>query len=337
MARFGGQSGPSLQPLPGAHPTLLKRLMMPPVPDMPYEQIFRAEIDTITVHQLDNKFVALLALCHTDAMAGGMLDEYNEPDAFRGREATSDLRRVWKTTSVYEQILEDHPRLVRFDHRDPFFGIPILDMPSTTLEGFLAKHKSTMYDANRIIPKYRPLIYQWALHLISGLSFVHSKDIVFGDLRIEVCWLSKDLSLSLLGFLDAVYKTPGFSRQYINQGGRYEREQFHPCHKPRWDSLLATTQTDLFVWGCLIYQLMTGFWPGYEQQQRSDAETRALFVNRQWPLLETEYLGDIIRKCFNYEYQSAEHLKMDIIQFLTVKGWEVDGDKLCGFRATELF
>jgi hypothetical protein len=271
--------------------------MMPPVPGVPYEQIFRAEIDTISVDQLDDKFVALLASDHTDAMAGGVLDEY-AGDILEGpRVTTSDLNRVWKTTAVYEQIAEDHLRLVRFGHRDPFFGIPILKMPSTTLNDFLTRHKATMYDADRIVRKYRPLIYQWALHLISGLSFVHSEDTVFGDLRIEVCWLQKDHSLLLLGYLDAVYKTPGFSKRYINQGGRYECELFYPCHKPLWDSLLATTQTDLFVWGCLVYQLMTGFWPGHERQ-RSDAEIRSLFLNRQWPLLTrvpwwycTEVLG----------------------------------------------
>ncbi|GIJ84580.1 hypothetical protein Asppvi_003427 [Aspergillus pseudoviridinutans] len=193
-----------------------------------------------------------------------------------------------------------------------------------------------MYNADHLVPSYRPLIYQRALHLISGLSFVHSKDIVFGDLRIEVCWLEKELSLLLLGFLDAVYKVPGFSKRYINQGGRYEYEPFHPCHKRPWDSLLATPQTDLFVWGCLIYQLMTGFWPKHERQ-RSDAEIRALFLNRQWPLLETQYLGGVVRKCWDYGYRDAEHLKTDLIRFLTDEGWEVDGDELRGFRATDLF
>ncbi|RHZ50978.1 hypothetical protein CDV55_103165 [Aspergillus turcosus] len=293
MARFGGKSGPFLRPLPGSRPDLLRRLMLPPVPDIPYEQIFRAEIDH---HR-------------------GMLDAFDEPDAFRGPQVdTADVERVWKTTAVYEQIAEDHPRLVRFNRRDPFFGVPILNMPSTTLEDFLDRHKSTMYDAdtNHIVAKYRPLIYQWALlplHLISGLSFVHSKDV-------------------LLGFLDAVYQVPGFSKRYINQLGRYEYEQFHPCHKPRWDSLLATTQTDLFVWGCLIYELMTGSWPGHERQQ-SDAEIRALFLNRrQWPLLETEYLGGVVRKCWDYEYRDAEHLKTDLIRYLRDEGWEVDGDEL---------
>lgn len=127
--------------------------MLPPVPDIPYEQILRAEIDTISVNQLDDKCVVLLASCHDDAMEGGMLDEFLGPDGSEGpQQVTSDWKRAWKTTAVYEQTAEDHPRLVPFDRRDPFFGIPILNMPSTTLEDFLGRHKSTMYDAGRIVP-----------------------------------------------------------------------------------------------------------------------------------------------------------------------------------------
>ncbi|GFF32806.1 hypothetical protein IFM58399_03323 [Aspergillus lentulus] len=103
---------------------------------VPHEQIFGAEIDTIGEDQLDDKFVALLASDHTDAMAEGMLDEYADDTLEGPRVTTSDLPRVWKATAVYEQIAEDHPRLVRFGHRDPFFGIPISKMPSTTLEDF---------------------------------------------------------------------------------------------------------------------------------------------------------------------------------------------------------
>jgi hypothetical protein len=183
--------------------------MMPPVPGVPYEQIFRAEIDTISVDQLDDKFVALLASDHTDAMAGGVLDEY-AGDILEGpRVTTSDLNRVWKTTAVYEQIAEDHLRLVRFGHRDPFFGIPILKMPSTTLVDFLTRHKATMYDADRIVPKYRPLIYQWALHLIPGLSFVHSEDTVFGDSELKYAGCKKTILCCCWAASTLFIKHPG--------------------------------------------------------------------------------------------------------------------------------
>ncbi|GIK02210.1 hypothetical protein Aspvir_006259 [Aspergillus viridinutans] len=163
MARTVGRGGRNLQPLPGSRPDLLRRLMHHPrIPNIPAEQIFEAEIDNVTATQIDDRFVALLTQDHFDDMFNNDLERYDEPDG--PQVTTGDLRRVWKATCVYEQLAETHPHLVRFDHRDPFFGVPILDKPSTTVDKLVAKHRSTMYsDADgpsRITPKYQPLIYQ---------------------------------------------------------------------------------------------------------------------------------------------------------------------------------
>ncbi|KAF7184179.1 hypothetical protein CNMCM7691_004804 [Aspergillus felis] len=340
MARTVTNAGRTLQPLPGSRPDLLRRLMCHPrIPNIPDEQLFETDIDNVTATQIDDNSVVLLTQDHFNDMLDNDLERYEEPDAFSGPQVmTGDLRRVWKATCVYEQLSENHPRIVRFQYRDPFFGVPILDMPSTTVDRLTAKYRSSMYfnadGQTRITPKYRPLIYQWALHLVSALSFVHSKNILFGDLQIELCWLSSSLSLSLLSFLDAVYIDSQTMRKYINGTGR--DEPFHPCNIPRRHSQVATVHTDLFLWGCLVYQLMTESWPGHEQD-RQDAEMRHMVVEHQWPILEREYLGDIVRKCWECGYVDVEELKRDLDDFLTSKGWEVDGDELCGFQATELF
>lgn len=94
----------------------------PRIPNVPWEQIFQAEIGNITATQIDDKFVTLLTQDHFDEMLDNNLESYDEPDASLGPQVmTSDLRRVWKTTCVYEQLTETHPRIVRFDHCDPFF------------------------------------------------------------------------------------------------------------------------------------------------------------------------------------------------------------------------
>jgi serine/threonine protein kinase len=188
----------------------------------------------------------------------------------------------------------------------------------------------------RILPQYRPLIYQWALHLASGLSFVHSHSVIFGDLRAETCWLSSPpLALSLVGFLDAGYRGATSGMQY--NGGSTRDEPFHPCHVPRFGSVVPTMQTDLFLWGCLVYELMTSFWPGHGQG-RQKGEMKQMIVRREWPALEREYFGDIVRRCWEYRYQDIASLKRDLITFLIHEGWEIEGeDELRGFRADELF
>ena len=114
-------------------------------------------------------------------------------------------------------------------------------------------------------------------------------------------------------------------------------ESFHPCHVSRFESVVPTMQTDLFLWGCLIYELMTSFWPRHERG-RQRGEIKQMIVRREWPALEREYLGEIVRRCWEYGYQDIASLKRDLITFLMNEGWEMEGeDELSGVWADELF
>lgn len=83
---------------------------------------------------------------------------------------------------------------------------------------------------------------------------------------------------------------------------------------------------------------MKGVWPGDDGQERSDEDITRSVMERQWPKLERVYLGEVVRKCWDYEYRDVAELKRDLVGFLAGEGWEVDGeDELRGFRErTEL-
>ena len=79
--------------------------------------------------------------------------------------------------------------------------------------------------------------------------------IIFGDLSVDQCWLSSSgPSLSLLGFLNAGYRTRSSCLYIGDHSTRYNG--FEPLHR------YATMETDLFLWGCVVYELMTGHCPG---------------------------------------------------------------------------
>jgi hypothetical protein len=103
MARFG-RTGPQLRPEPGSRPRPLLR----GVPNVPWDQQFRAEIDNISVVQLDENSVALIP--SLDYMEDPV---ENDPEATMPSQHSTDMMRVWKTTAVYEQIASSHPRIVR--------------------------------------------------------------------------------------------------------------------------------------------------------------------------------------------------------------------------------
>lgn len=148
---------------------------------------------------------------------------------------------------------------------------------------------------SRVLASHRPLVYQWALHLISGLSFVHSKEVVFGVLSLSHGWLTAEahLSLSLVGFLNAGFWNTTWGRRwhdgdFINAG----------CFRPQGDEDKPAMQNDLFLYGYAVYELMTRDWPGH----RSEMATRKIenmVASKRWPVLESEYMGEIVRKCWN--------------------------------------
>ncbi|KAI0123658.1 hypothetical protein BJ170DRAFT_639940 [Xylariales sp. AK1849] len=341
MARTA-RRGPQIRPQPGSHP----RSLLAGVPGLPYEGHFKAEVCGILVAQIEEDAVIMIPADYTE----DPIDEDPETIPWLGMSTSSEIDRVWRTTTVYEQIGESHPRIARFLHRDPFTGFPLLAKPSgPLLAEFLVQHRSIMYSEShetsapstphtRVLPKYRPLIYQWALHLISGLSFVHSHSIIFGDLCTETCWLSSpSFSLSLVGFVNAGFRVAPSG--YLCEGDSYRSEPFHPLHLQGRPRAVPTMKTDLFLWGCLVYELMTSLWPG-QGVGRSDTEIQSMVTERRWPGLERQYLGDVVRNCWEYAYENAAAVKSDLVAFLNSEGLLVDGafeDELEGFRADELF
>jgi serine/threonine protein kinase len=173
-------------------------------------------------------------------------------------------------------------RTNRYLRRDPWTACPVLAKTSgPPVADFLDQNGAAMCStpldivSSRILASNRPLIYQWALHIISGLSFIHAHNIVFSDLDLEQCWLSLDshLYLSLVGFVHA-----GFWQS--TDGAWYDGRQsnaawFHPLEHTK-----ATTQTDLFLYGCVVYQLMTGAWPGDRLTDKTGPEVRMIIPRK---------------------------------------------------------
>jgi serine/threonine protein kinase len=184
---------------------------------------------------------------------------------------------------------------------------------------------------SRVQPAYRPLMYQWALHLISVLPFLHERHIILGDYNLGHFWLSSDphLSVSLVGFVNA-----GSWRRSDGMLYSCSRTSGKAFHALKIGFHKYTTQTDLFLYGCIVYELMTGFWPG-DRMEKSRQEIEIMISRKEWPVLETEHMGEIVRKCWNGEFEDAEQVKVEVVAFLERLGWSITGnDDLEGFDVT---
>jgi hypothetical protein len=286
-----------------------------------------------------------------DPETDGPLEHYTDDNHMCNLGSGIEEHRAWKTTRVYE-IIGNHPRLVRFIVRDAWTALPILEKPWSTLDGFLEERYDAMYAprgeggrGSYLKPAYRPLIFQWALQVLTALSFIHSKDVILGDLHTHVCWLQSPDSICILGFLDAVYMEPMYAMRFTNDTWGCEYNfPFHPSlipnkgHGPggRWDRDLATVQTDLFLWAGLVYELLTGTWPANE---RGLDEVRAMLTNKIWPRLGEEKLDRIMTKCWEYGYGSADEVKADLGRALAAEGLMVggvEGDEIQGLDVAQI-
>ncbi|KAK9775251.1 putative Protein kinase domain-containing protein [Seiridium cardinale] len=260
-----------------------------------------------------------------------------------------DTMLCWKTCLIYEQINTAHRRLVPFVRRDAWTGFPVLARPSgSPLKQFLAEHKLELYPqaliqsaACRVVDRCRPLVYQWALHALSALAFMHSHDLICGDFNEDLCWLSASpsLSLSLVGFPFAGYRRHDHGSRYYEAefygGDTFSEMGLGPARGGRRPS--PTRQFDLYQWACMVFRLMTSYFPG-DRMGLNETEIASLVSRKACPVLEPEFIGNIVRKCWNGDYSSAEEVKGAVISFVEEQGWLINGgDDLRGLKAAELF
>ncbi|KAH8781202.1 hypothetical protein F5883DRAFT_539605 [Diaporthe sp. PMI_573] len=229
-------------------------------------------------------------------------------------------------------------------------GLPFPSWPSHRAQhwiGFLTKIRRPYITEAALATEskttFRPLAYKWALHLASALEFVYTQDIILGDLSTAHCWLygtgGRALSLSLVGFLDASFRDRYSGIKYL--GGASSSEPFHPLNIRQPGvrrSPEPSMQTDLFLWGCVVYQLMVGHWPGHEGGAgRSWADMDQMIPRQEWPELERDYLGQVVRRCWTGEVESSRRLRENLLEFLQTEGWQVEADDDLQFDPSPLF
>jgi hypothetical protein len=83
---------------------------------------------------------------------------------------------------------------------------------------------------------------------------------------------------------------------------------------------------------------MTGFWPSRHFDTRSWDEREAVVRRREWPPLDEDCMGEIVRRCWNNQFDSVEQVKAALVSFVQDLGWEVDEKiNLKDFDAAALF
>ncbi|KAF5653818.1 hypothetical protein FHETE_11371 [Fusarium heterosporum] len=262
-------------------------------------------------------------------------DEVDEPDA-PWRE-DYEAFQCFKTSYAYDLIGEEHPRIVPRLDQDAWTGLPILRKPTYgSLWNFFEEYTSKLYTVraeatapnDRIKPEFLPLVYQWSLQLLSALVLIHSHNIAYGVFFEESCWISAEsLDISLAGFIASDFRDPEKSWQFRGDfitGHEFSPESLPPSRMVR-DPTLGT---DMFMFGNLIYRIMTSCEPG-EGRGHALGETARLMRDEDWmPDLEDEFMGKFLHKCWRFEYNTVQELQNQVQAHVESCGWTVNGDKL---------
>ncbi|KAM5341835.1 hypothetical protein ACJ41O_014866 [Fusarium nematophilum] len=199
-------------------------------------------------------------------------------------------------------------------------------------------HEDILYENCRPREEYLPLIYQWCLHvlsILSALSFCHSKDIIVGYFEATHFWLSSpDLCLSLVGFVSASWNdAKNWTRHWSDMSTFYPFSPFTGCPRRRckFPGGEPNVETDLFIFGTLLYELVTTRGPDH------GVGAQDMIAKREWPMLEGRYFGDVVVKYWEYGYKDAQELRDDVVGVMKSAGWEVEGDCIKGFDAANVF
>lgn len=243
---------------------------------------------------------------------------------------------VWCNVLVYEKLIAEGmvcDRTVRYRGRDAATAFPLLEKPGGgLLNKFLAARRGQMYSMRetsdvQITPTCLLLVYRWALQILSALSELHRNGIIHMDIVSPDCfWLYNDLSIALVGFQSA-----GF----VNLRGERAKRDAHCGEEFRYPWVRNTQQerptvkVDLFDWATLVYTLMT-------DESPVDGRTKGVEVEEMirigsLPVVEEEKLGNLVKRCWQGEYESASAVMADLKAFLTRRGFEVEDEDIRGY------
>lgn len=191
------------------------------------------------------------------------------------------VRFIIREQHVYERFVErgGHKRVLRYDG---IFGsgIRLEYAPNHNLRSYLEKHDDVAMEKKG----------RWAVQIAEALDFIHQSGVIHGDLTWHNILLDEDLDIKLADFA----------------GSSLDGSEFLVAVTPshRYPGPTVSIKGDLFAFGSVLYQLLTGN-PPYDGL--SEEDTFAKYSKGIFPRTESlDGFGSIITKCWQGEYSGCK-------------------------------
>ncbi|KAF1918357.1 kinase-like domain-containing protein [Ampelomyces quisqualis] len=148
---------------------------------------------------------------------------------------------------------------------------------------------------------------RFAKETAEGVAYAHGKNIIICDINVRNVLLDTERHVKLCDFQGRLLGSDG---KVIYDGGASENAE---SFMPRDDKDSADVKSDIFALGSTIYYIATGHRPFPELDTIDDeAEFLRRFREGQFPRLEAEVGGEIVRKCWECRYSSASEVVADL-------------------------
>jgi serine/threonine protein kinase len=166
------------------------------------------------------------------------------------------------------------------------------------------------YSARRTMPIPLSLQLRWAQQITSTVAFIHSQNVLHGDLSCNNIFLDDCLNANL----------GDFAGSSIN--GEEPLICYETSHElPGTDDI--SIKSEIFALGSTFYEIMTGSKPF---QGLSDLEIHEAFIKKRYPNLSSlAAFKDVIAKCWDQGYANGEELLKAVEAEGTIKFYIVLG------------
>jgi serine/threonine protein kinase len=152
---------------------------------------------------------------------------------------------------------------------------------------------------------------RWLHEAAEGTRYMHNKGIIHADIGCNNWILVKDC-LKIIDF----------------EGSSIDGEDAEACYE--WFSYKESSprisrKTDIFAFGCAIYEVITGRQPYDELLPFEDRMIRVkkLYAENQFPEVENIPLGKLMQECWNGTFNSMDEVLQELRASLHSSHWDL--------------
>ncbi|KAG4441511.1 hypothetical protein IFR05_003038 [Cadophora sp. M221] len=243
---------------------------------------------------MDNTIQYPLGISRQDVVGLGITALVARLDAVIKFARRTELPLLEREKSIYERLGHDHDGVLRY------YG----NLGNALILQYACHGSIRQYYASQAKPVSLSLQLRWVEQITASVAFIHSRNVLHGDISCNNVLLDEDLNAKLGDFA-------GSSMDGQDPLICYETSHEHP------EIIGISTGSELFALGSTFYEIMTGSKP---YQELSDTEITRAYKEGKYPsLVPLAVFNDTVHKCWTRGYGRVDELFEDVKAEVTAK------------------